>query len=80
MSHLIDRCDIIDIMEASARTRRAVAVELKEGRHFTDQVRQVNTDDDGEWVVFRQHDRVLVDDISFAAPAEQPEPSYRGKI
>ena len=80
MGHLIDRCDIIDVLEASARTRRAVSVQLKEGRHFTDEVRQVTTEEDGEWALFRLHDRVLIDDISSVAPAAPPpEPSYRGK-
>jgi hypothetical protein len=79
MSHLLERCDIIDVLEASARTRRAVIVELKEGRQFTDEVRDVSTEDDGEWAVFRLHDRVLVDDISFAAPVDPGEASYRGK-
>ena len=80
MSHLLERCDIIDVLEAAVRMRRPVSVELREGRHFTDEVRAVNTDDDGEWAIFRLHDRVLVDDISFCAPAEPPEATYRGKV
>ena len=80
MGHLIERCDIIDVLEESARIRRPVTVTLRGGHHFVDQVRQVITDADGEWAVFRMHDRVLVDDLSSCGPAEPLEPSYRGKV
>ena len=79
MGHLLDRCDVLDVLEESARMHRAVLVKLKGGRHFVDQVREVVTDGDGEWAAFRTHDRVQVADISFCGPAEPPEPSYRGK-
>jgi len=79
MGHLLDRCDVLDVLEESARMHRAVLVELKSGRHFVDQVRDVVTDGDGEWAVFRAHDRLRIADISFCGPAEPPEPSYRGK-
>jgi hypothetical protein len=31
-------------------------------------------------VVFRDHDRMLVDDIAFAGPAQIREATYRGKV
>ena len=80
MSHIVERCDIIDVLEESVRMHRAVDVTLKDGRHFVDEARDVVTEDEGEWAVFRAHDRVLVDDISSCGPAAPPEASYRGKI
>jgi hypothetical protein len=79
MGHILDRCDMLDVLEESARMRRALVVELKGGHRFVDEVREVLSDDSGEWAVFRGHDRIPVDDISFCGPAEAPEPSYRGK-
>jgi transcriptional antiterminator Rof (Rho-off) len=79
MSHQLDRCDVIDVLEESARLHKRLTVTLKGGRHFVDEARDVLTDEDGEWVVFRDHDRMLVDDIAFAGPAEPPESTYRGK-
>jgi transcriptional antiterminator Rof (Rho-off) len=80
VSHVIERCDVIDVLEESARLHRRVLVTLKGGRHFVDEARTVETTADGEWVVFREHDRILIDDIASCAPPEPPEPSYRGKI
>ncbi len=80
MSHIVERCDFLDVLEESARLHRQVQVQLKDGRRFVDQARDVVTADDGEWAIFRSHDRVLVDDIAFCGPAEPPEPSYRGKL
>ena len=38
------------------------------------------TEAEAEWVVFREHDRVLIDEIASCGPAEpRPEGSYRGK-
>ena len=78
MSHIIDRCDVIDVLEESTRLHRRVLVTLKSGRHFVDETRAVETNPDGEWAVFRDHDRVLDDDIASAGPAEPPESTYRG--
>lgn len=80
MSHVIERCDVLDVLEESARLHRSVQVQLKDGRHFVDRARDVVTADDGEWAVFRDHDRVLIDDIASCGPAEPPEASYRGKL
>ncbi|HVT08620.1 MAG TPA: hypothetical protein VHO67_14280 [Polyangia bacterium] len=76
----MDRCDVIDVLEESVTLRRPVTVELKGGGHFIDQPRDVVTADKQEWVQFRDHDQVAVADIAFCAPAEVPEPSYRGKL
>lgn len=76
----MDRCDVVDVLEASVTLRRPVAVELKGGGRFVDQPRDVVTADKRDWVQFRDHEQVAVDDIAFCAPAEAPEPSYRGKV
>jgi len=75
----MDRCDVIDVLEESVTLKRPVTVELKGGGHFVDQPRDVVTADDGEWVKFREHDQMLVDDIAFCAPAEPTAASYNGK-
>jgi hypothetical protein len=79
MGHLMDRCDVVDVLEASVTTKRAVTVELKGGGRFVDQPRDVVTEGGGEWVQFRDHARVPVADIAFCAPVDPPEPSYAGK-
>jgi hypothetical protein len=80
VGHVVERCDIIDELEASARLGRPLAVTLKHGRHFVDQARDVITEGQDEWAVFRSHESVRVADISACGPAEPPEPSYRGKL
>jgi transcriptional antiterminator Rof (Rho-off) len=81
MGHLMDRCDVIDVLESSVKLQRAVTVELKNGRKFVDQAKDVVTEPDGpEWVQFRDHDRVIVDDIVFCTPADPPSSSYDAKL
>ncbi len=79
MGHLMDRCDVIDVLEESVTLRRPVTVELKGGGQFVDQARDVVTVEKKEWVQFRDHAQIAVDDIAFCAPAEPAEPSYSGK-
>ena len=79
MSHIIERCDVLDVLEESSRLHRPVSVQLKGGQRFVDQARDVVTEADAEWAVFRDHDRVLIDDIASCGRAEPPEDSYRGK-
>jgi transcriptional antiterminator Rof (Rho-off) len=79
MGHLMDRCDVLDVLEESVTLRRPVTVELKGGGHFVDQARDVITADHQEWVEFRDHAQVAVADIAFCAPAEPHEPSYASK-
>jgi transcriptional antiterminator Rof (Rho-off) len=76
----MDRCDVLDVLEESVTLRRVVAVELKGGRRFVDQARDVVTADHREWVQFRDHGEIAVDDITSCAPAEQPEASYDSKL
>ena len=81
MGHLMDRCDLIDVLEASVKLHRAVTVELKNGGKFVDQAKDVVTEADSpEWVQFRDHDRIIVDDIVFCAPVDPPSSSYDAKL
>ena len=80
MGHMLDRCDVIDLLEESTRLKRTLIVELKDGHRFEDEARDVFTDDRREeWAVFRAHEQVPVRHISFCYPATPPETSYRGK-
>jgi transcriptional antiterminator Rof (Rho-off) len=80
VGHLIERCDFIDMLEESARFHRPLVVELKDGRSFTDEARDVITESSGEeWAVFRFHDRLSLDEISSCRAAAPVEPTYRGK-
>ena len=71
MGHQVDRCDIIDILEESVTTGRAVRVEL-EGHHggFVDRVRTVVTEGGKDFAEFRDHGRLPVDDIRRADRAD----------
>ncbi len=79
MGHRVDRCDFIDMLEESATTHRAVAVELSDGRKFVDQVQDVVTEEGEDYAVFRQHDRVAVGDISDCARATPDSDTYSAK-
>ena len=80
MGHLLDRCDVLDLLEESTRLKRPLVVELKDGSRFVDEARDIVVDDDREeWAVFHVHEQVRVRHISFCGPASPPEPSYRGK-
>lgn len=79
MGHVLDRGDLLDVLEEAATFRRAVAVELKGGRTFVDQVDDVVTVAGEDWAVFHNHERVAVGDISSCARTDTPAPSYAGK-
>jgi predicted RecB family endonuclease len=70
MTHQIDRCDFIDMLEESAVTGLAVSVRLKNGDHFVDEVRDVTTSDGTDWAIFRQHGQIAVNDIRDCVRAE----------
>jgi Rho-binding antiterminator len=72
MGHIIDSCDVLDILEESVTLGRPVAIQMQGGRSFTDQVKDVVTEAGADYVDFRDHGRVAVADIRSAARAEQP--------
>ena len=80
MSHLIERCDYIDMLEESAKMRRPILVTLRGDARFTDLVRDVLTEEGEDYALFRDHGRVAVSDIldcGWAAP--RPE-GYDSKL
>ena len=79
MPHIEDRCDVLDLLEEAATTKRALLVELEGGREFTDHVRDVVTEDGEDYAEFKTHGRIPVSDIRSAGRAEPFDPTYRGK-
>ena len=80
MGHLLDRGDVLDVLEESVVLSRPVHVELKGGSTFVDQARFVVSEDGEYWAVFRHYDTVPVSKIAFCAPTVPNESSYRGKL
>ena len=80
MTHVVDACDIIDMLEESATTGRAVAVEMDGGERFTDHVRDVETHDGKDFVNFREHGVHQVREIRECERAEYPSHSYDAKL
>lgn len=56
----VGRCSFIDVLEEAVLRRRAVAVQLRAGEAFIDQVTDVVTEDGDDFAVFRSHTRVSV--------------------
>ena len=79
MGHRIDRCDIVDVLEEAVVARSAVAVELQTGGRFTDQVRDVVTENGEDYAIFKDHARVAVTEIAAANRADPIEASYDSK-
>ncbi len=59
----VGRCDFIDVLEEAVLRRRAVAVRLRTGETFIDEVADVVTEQGDDFAVFRSHARVPVGDI-----------------
>ncbi|MGZ3459399.1 MAG: hypothetical protein ACXU86_12955 [Archangium sp.] len=59
----VGRCDFIDVLEEAVLRHRAVAVLLREGEAFIDQVVDVVTEAGDDFAVFKTHERVSVGDI-----------------
>lgn len=80
MGHQVGPCDFLDVLEEGAVLKRAVLVDLKDGRHFTDTVRDVVTENGEDFVVFHDHGRMALHQLSNARRAQPIEPSYEGKL
>ena len=81
MSHQVERCDFIDMLEESAKLHRPLAVTLRGDTRFSDSVRDVVTEAGEDYAVFRQHGRVAVREILdcvWTAPRE--EATYDPKL
>ncbi|ADO70752.1 hypothetical protein [Stigmatella aurantiaca] len=68
----VGRCDFLDVLEEAVTRGRPVAVQLRAGETFIDQLLDVLTENGDEFAVFRQHDRVSIGEISAVS---RPEPS-----
>ena len=80
MSHQVERCDFIDMLEESAKTHRQVAVTLRGETHFSDDVRDVVTEEGEDYALFRDHGRVAVTDILDCVWTAPREESYDRKL
>jgi Rho-binding antiterminator len=59
----VGRCDFIDVLEEAVLRRCSVAVQLRAGEAFIDEVVDVVTEQGDDFAVFRSHARVPVGDI-----------------
>ena len=75
----MDRCDVLDVLEEAATLGRPVAVELKGGKRFVDEIRELVTREGEDWAAFRDHEVIAVSDISSCSRTDSPDPSYAGK-
>jgi Rho-binding antiterminator len=80
MSHNVERCDFIDMLEESARTHRTVAVTLRGDTRFADDVRDVVTEDHEDFAIFRDHGRVAVREILDCVWTAPRVSSYDAKL
>lgn len=63
-------CDFIDVLEEAVLRRRPVAVQLRAGEAFIDQMLDVVTEAGREFAVFRSHARVPVNQIAAVSRSE----------
>lgn len=79
MGHRLDIGDVIDMLEESAMMRRPVEVHLQDGRVFEDRVQEIIKLDGEDQVVFKDHDRLPLTQISSIRRGRPPELTYAGK-
>jgi hypothetical protein len=66
----VGQCDFIDVLEEAVVRQRPVAVQLRAGETFIDQMMDVVTEAGREFAVFRTHSRVPVGEIVAVSRAE----------
>ncbi len=54
----VGSCSFIDVLEEAVLVKRPVAIELRDGTTFIDQVTDVTTESGQDFAVFRSHSRV----------------------
>jgi hypothetical protein len=59
----VGRCGFIDLLEEAVLRRKPVAVQLREGLSFIDEVVDVVTENGDDFAVFKRHPRVSVGEI-----------------
>jgi transcriptional antiterminator Rof (Rho-off) len=67
----VGQCDFIDVLEEAVLRRRPVAVQLRAGETFIDQMLDVVTEAGREFAIFRSHARVPVREIAAVSRAER---------
>jgi hypothetical protein len=80
MSHQVERCDFIDMLEESAKMHRPLAVTLRGAARFADSVRDVVTEDGEDYALFRDHGRVAVSEILDCVWTAPRPDSYDAKL
>lgn len=68
----VGSCSFVDVLEEAVLVKRPVAIELRDGTTFIDQVTDVTTESGQDFAVFRSHARVAVKEIAAATRAEPP--------
>ena len=66
----VGRCSFIDVLEEAVLRRAPVAVELRAGAMFIDEVVDVITAEGEDFAIFKSHDRVPVGEIRAMTRAE----------
>ncbi|HET6147888.1 MAG TPA: hypothetical protein VFH68_10180 [Polyangia bacterium] len=80
MAHIVEKCDFLDVLEEAAVLGTQVVVDLRDGGHFTDNVREVITENGQDFALFKTHGRLAVDALSAARRAAPRIDSYEGKL
>jgi hypothetical protein len=80
MSHLVERCDFIDMLEESARMHRPVSVTLRGDKRYQDVVRDVVTENGEDFVEFQEHGRLSVHEILDCVWTAPRSDSYDAKL
>jgi len=80
MGHIVEKCDFLDVLEEAAVLGTEVVVDLRDGGHFTDHVREVITEDGQDFALFKTHGRLGVHTMSDARRAAPRIDSYEGKL
>lgn len=66
----VGRCSFIDVLEEAVLRHAPVAVQLREGDIFIDEVVDVITEDGDDFAIFKAHDRIPVGEIRAMTRAE----------
>lgn len=66
----VGQCDFIDVLEETVLRRRPVAVQLRAGETFIDQMMDVVTEAGTDFAIFRTHSRVPVREIAAVSRSE----------
>ena len=68
-------CSFVDVLEEAVLVKRPVAIEMRDGTTFIDQVTDVTTESGQDFAVFRSHARVPVREIAAANACRAAPPA-----